>query len=133
MSHMSTVGVVIKDLESLGTACRRLGIELVRGQKTATYYGHNKVNCEHAIRVPSSAHEIAIIKNADGTYSLQADFYGLEGEKIRKLCGSNLGLLTQSYAVEKAKIEARRKGYSVLEKREEDNSITLTLKRRVVA
>lgn len=52
----------------------------------------------------------------DGRYELQCDFYD---RKIEKAIGRKGGLLKQAYAVEKTKIEARRKGYSVLEKRTE--------------
>lgn len=34
MSHVATIDVEVKDLDGLGEACRRLGLELVRGQET---------------------------------------------------------------------------------------------------
>jgi hypothetical protein len=52
----------------------------------------------------------------DGRYELQCDFYD---QNIERAIGRKGGLLKQAYAVEKTKIEARRKGYSVLEKRTE--------------
>lgn len=41
--------------------------------------------------------------------------------------GKGAGLLRQAYGIEKAKLEARRKGYSVYESRKADGAITLKI------
>jgi hypothetical protein len=63
--------------------------------------------------LPGASYEIGVLKKS-GRYELQCDFYD---RNIEKAIGRQGGLLKQAYAIEKAKIEARRKGYSVLEKR----------------
>src|SRR5437868_6583997 len=59
MSHVARVRVQFKNLEHLAEACRRAGLELVRGQET--YYKAS--SCEHAIR-PKSAEMIERYKSA---------------------------------------------------------------------
>jgi hypothetical protein len=74
MSHISTVDLMIKDLESKAKACGKLGLELVRGQKT--FRGYTQGRCDHAIRVigQPQAYEIGLCKRADGKgYDLKWD------------------------------------------------------------
>ena len=54
---------------------------------------------------------IGVVKDKGG-YDLSCDFYD---HNIEKVIGRKGGLLKQAYAVAKTKIEARKKGYSVLE------------------
>jgi hypothetical protein len=114
MSHISKIELEVKDLGVLGQACSRLGLQLQRDQRTFKWYGRDSL-CDHAIRIPGASYEIGMIQR-DGRYELQCDFYD---RGIEKAIGRQGGLLKQAYAVEKTKIEARRKGYTVLEKRTE--------------
>jgi len=112
MSHISKIELEVKDLGVLSQACTRLGLQLIRNQETFKWYGKD-AQCEHAIKLPGASYEIGVLKKS-GRYELQCDFYD---RNIEKAIGRQGGLLKQAYAIEKAKIEARRKGYSVLEKR----------------
>lgn len=114
MSHISKIELEVKDLAILGQACTQLGLQLAKGQKAYKWYG-NEANCDHAIKVPDAAYEIGI-KLMNGRYELHCDFYDAN---LEKAIGKNGGLLKQAYAVAKTRIEARRKGYSVLEKQTE--------------
>lgn len=97
MSHVATINVEIKSLDDLEAACRSLGLELVRDQKTYRWYGRSVGDyplpagfaaeelgtCEHAIRVPLSVvgadrcYEIGVVKRRDGRpgYTLLWDFF----------------------------------------------------------
>ena len=68
--------------------------------------------------VPTTRSECRAV---DGRYELQCDYYD---PNIGKAIGQNGGLLKQAYAVEKTRSEARRKGYTVIEKKT-DNTIRL--------
>jgi hypothetical protein len=114
MSHISKIELEVKDLGVLSQACSRLGLVLVRDQKTFTWYGRDSL-CDQAIRIPGASYEIGVIQK-DGRYELQCDFYDAG---IEKAIGRQGGLLKQAYAVEKTKLEARRKGYTVPEKKTE--------------
>ena len=112
MSHISKIEIEVKDLGTLKQACNRLGLELIEGQKTFKWYGREEGACDHAIRVQKARYEIGVVKKAS-SYELQCDYFD---SAIGQAIGQNGGLLKQAYAVEKTKIEARLKGYSVIEK-----------------
>ena len=115
MSHISKIELEVKDLETLARACTRLGLKLVKGQKTFKWYGTEDGKCDHAIKVPGATYEIGVIK-AGNALELQCDYFD---SGIGKAIGQNGGLLKQAYAIERTKIEARRKGYSIIEKKTE--------------
>jgi len=110
MSHISKIELEVKDLAVLSQACARLGLTLIRGRKHFKWYGKS-APCDHTIKVPEAMYEIGVIKQKE-RYELNCDFYD---NNIQKAVGRQGGLLKQAYAVAKTKIEARRKGYSVLE------------------
>ena len=110
MSHISKIELEVKDLAVLSQACTRLGLEFIRGQKQFKWY-EKDAPCEHVINVPGADYEIGVVKD-DHRYELNCDFYD---RSIEQAIGRQGGLLKQAYAVAKTKIEARRKGYSVLE------------------
>ena len=120
MSHISKIELEVKDLGTLRQACTRLGLKILEGKRTFKWYGQEEGKCDHAIRVPGAAYEIGVIKNAS-TFELQCDYYDAA---IGKAIGQNGGLLKKAYAVERTKTEARRKGYTVIEK-QTDSGIRL--------
>jgi len=119
MSHISKIELTVNDLSILGQACARLGLELIRAKKSFKWYG-NEAPCDHAIRVPGAEYEIGVI-DINGIYELNCDFFD---RSLEEVIGKQGGLLKQAYAVEKTGVEARRKGYSVLERRT-DNGIRI--------
>ena len=70
--------------------------------------------------MPGADYEIGVISKG-GSYELNCDFYD---KNLEKVIGQKGGLLKQAYAVEKTRIEARKKGYSVIE-RQTENGIRL--------
>ncbi len=113
MSHISKIELEVKDLATLRQACNRMGLRLLEGQKTFKWYGQEDSPCDHVIRVPGATYEIGVIKTGD-IYNLNCDYWD---SGIGKAIGQNGGLLKQAYAVERTKTEARRKGYSIIEKK----------------
>jgi len=113
MSHISKIELEIKDIDTLRKACSRLGLEFMKEQKVFKWYG-SRGECDHAIKVPNATYEIGVKKSQHGNgYELVCDYYD---KGIEKAIGKQGGLLKQAYAVEKTKAEARRKGYTVIEK-----------------
>jgi hypothetical protein len=115
MSHISRIELEVKDLGILSQACERLGMKLAKAKKTFKWYGE-EASCDHAIIVPGADYEIGIAHNK-GLFELSCDYYD---KNIEKAVGRNAGLLKQAYAVEKTAVEARKKGYSVTERRTEN-------------
>ena len=111
MSHISKIELEVKDLAVLSQACAQMGMTLIKGKNHFRWYG-TSAPCDHVISVPGADYEIGVIKQQK-SYELGCDFYD---RNIEKVIGEKAGLLKQAYAVAKTKIEARKKGYSVLEK-----------------
>ncbi len=123
MSHISKIELEVRDLSTLSQACFRLGLELIKNQKTFKWWGSGDGQCDHVIKVPGARYEIGVIK-VDDRFELQCDYFD---QNIGETIGENGGLLKQAYAVEKTRVEARRKGYMVIEKRT-DSGIRLHMR-----
>lgn len=138
MSHITKIDIEVTDLIALKAACRRLGFTFAEGQKTYAWFGRfvgdaplpeglsieDLGRCDHAIGIPGAEYEIGVRAERSG-FRLLWDSYERGG--LEQKVGKGAGLLKQAYGIEKAKIEARRKGYSVYESRKADGSITLKI------
>lgn len=138
MSHITKIDIEVSDLTALKAACHRLGFTFVEGKKTYEWYGRfvgdaplpegmsidDLGRCNHAIGVPGARYEIGV-RAEKGGFRLLWDRWEAGGLLPR--IGKDAGLLKQAYGIEKAKLEARRKGYSVYESRKTDGSITLKI------
>jgi hypothetical protein len=116
MSHIVQIETQVRDTIAVQAACRRLALpEPVHGQ-VALFSGEA---AGLAIRLPGWRYPV-VCDVATGR--LQYDNYnGRWGEQ------QQLDRFLQCYAVEKATIEARRRGHSVTEQQLEDGSIKLTI------
>lgn len=157
MSHVVSISVEIRDLHALQKACQRLGWTLQHGQQTYRWFGRwmddspipahlftperaatlqalpreeriEAMNeflgrCDHAIAVPGCQYEIGL-KNYGDHYQLAWDFW--EGPMNRAM-GTGGGPLLQAYAVEKAKLEAQRQGFTCTESTLQDGTVKLQL------
>ena len=114
LSHIVTIKTQIKDAAAVSAACRRLGLaEPVTGK----------------VKLYSGAAEGLIVRLPGWSYPVVADvasgelkydnFNGAWGEQ------KQLDLFLQAYAVEKARIEARKAGHTVVEQPLPDGSIKL--------
>ena len=116
MSHIVTVATEVRDPVAVAAACRRLGLpEPVRG--TARLYAEEVSGL--LVRLPGWLYP-AVVKIESGSVAFD-NFNGAWGDRAR------LDRFLQIYAVEKARIEARAKGYSVSEQALADGSIRLTV------
>ena len=112
MSHISKIELEVNDIAALRQACSALGLVFQPDQRTFKWFGES-AQCEHAIKVPDARYEIGVVK-AHGRYELNCDYYD---PGIENVIGRQGGLLKQAYAVARTKTEARRKGYTVIEKK----------------
>ncbi|MFO0846889.1 MAG: hypothetical protein U0797_31745 [Gemmataceae bacterium] len=117
MSHIVTIETEVRDQAAVCAACRRLELPApVVG--TAELYGGQASGL--IVRLPGWAYPI-IVDTAGGR--LRYDNYGgAWGDHAQ------LDRFLQIYAVEKARIEARRKGHQVSEQALADGSIRLTIR-----
>jgi hypothetical protein len=130
LSHVTKTRVKVKDLDALDLACRLLGLELMLGQTTYTWWGHSVGDypipagyteadlgkCTHAIRVKNASkttYEIGLVKQSDGSFDLLYDFYN-GGNGLMPLVstdGQNLKRLMDIYTIEAAKRAAEENGF----------------------
>ena len=122
MSHFTEIKTQIKDTEALRAACQEIGLTLLQNADARGYY-ENKTKGEYVIRL-KGPYDIAVNKQADGTFGLNADLWN---GHVEKEVGPGYGKLLQLYGVHKASIEARKKGLSVLRRHQPNGSIKLVL------
>ena len=121
MSHFTTIKTQIRDTEALRAACGELGLELLQNAEARGYYTQTTKG-EYVIRL-KGPYDIAVNRQADGTYGLTTDWYN---NHVEAEVGSNYGKLIQLYGVHKAIIEARKKGWTV-QRKQVGNNIKLTI------
>ena len=117
MSHIVTISTRVTDPLALAAACRRLGLpEPVHG--TATLFAGQQAT-GWAVRLPGWTFP-AVADTATGDVKFD-NYGGAWGAR------SELDKLLQAYAVEKARIEARRAGHTMTEQPLPDGSVKLTI------
>ncbi len=116
MSHIVTIQTEIRDPVAILAACRRLGLSTPE-QETVQLYSSQASGW--AVRL--SGWRYPVVCQIE-TGQLQFDnFNGRWGDQ------QELDRFRQAYAVEKAKLEARRQGHAVTEQSLADGSIRLTV------
>ncbi len=116
MSHTVTIKTEIRDAAAVRAACDRLRLPAPVQGKTTIY----ETEVEGlAVRLPDWRYP-AVADLATG----QVKFDNYNGEWGDQ---KELDRLLQAYAVEKCRIEARRKGHGVTEQQLADGSIKLTV------
>jgi hypothetical protein len=116
MSHIVQIETKMHDPLALAAACRRLALkEPVDG--TARLFNGSVTGL--LVELPGWLYPV-VIDTTGGT--ARYDNYGGRWGDQR-----HLERLTQIYAVEKAKIEARRRGYAASERALEDGSILVSV------
>jgi len=117
MSHVVQIRTRAQDPVALAAACRRLGLaEPVQG--AARLYSGEATGL--LVRLPGWRYP-AVIDAPTGTINYD-NFEGRWGDQ------THLDRLLQMYAVEKAKLEARKKGLSVSEQLMQDGSILVQIR-----
>ena len=135
MSHYSEVVIELTDEGCLVAALSRLGfkdkVEVHQeGQPLYGYQGDVRAQKAHIIirreHVGRAANDLGFERQADGRYRVWVSEYD---QKYNKYDDSWMGRLKQAYGVEKARAEAKKKGYRVSEQKLDDGRIRLVLRR----
>lgn len=116
MSHIVTIRTQVRDPAALSAACRRLGLAEPTIGTADLYASHAQ---GHIVHLPGWTYPV-VADAATGQLHFD-NFGGAWGSQ------QELDKLLQAYAVEKAKIEARKAGHSVTEQALADGSIKLTI------
>lgn len=126
MSHWTTIKTQVRDIAALKLAVEELRLKLLCSNgvpATARGWNGNEKQCDYAIQLPGK-YDIAVTKQADNSYALDADFY--DGSVV-KVTGKNFGKLIQLYGVHKATLAARRNGLQVNRQALANGSVKLVL------
>jgi hypothetical protein len=135
MSHYSEVRIELRDRAALVAALYRLGFQgkVEVHQEAQALYGyqgdlreqqaHIIIRCQH---VGPAANDLGFQRQSDGTYRAWISEYDRNHNGYND---SWLGRLKQAYGVERAKAEARKKGYRVTEQKQEDGRVRLVCRR----
>jgi|SRR6516225_9872945 hypothetical protein len=116
MSHLVTVHTQVRDPVAIPAACRRLGLE-EPVQGTAELYSGTATGL--LLKLPGWLYPV-VISTEDATLNYD-DYAGRWGDPVQ------LERFIQAYAVEAARLQARKKGYAVSEQTLEDGSIRLQI------
>ncbi len=117
MSHIVQIETQVKDEQAVRAACTRLQLAAPE-HKTVRLFSATATGL--CVQLPGW--QYPVVANLQ-TGQVQFDNYGGHwGEQ------KHMNSFLQAYAVEKTRIEARRKGHSVSETRLEDGSIRVTVR-----
>ena len=116
MSHIVTIRTQIRDAVALAAACSRLSLA-APVQGTTRLYSSQATGL--IVRLPGWIYP-AVVDVTTGAIAYD-NFEGSWGDP------KELDKFMQAYAVEKAKLEARKAGHSVSERSLANGSITLTV------
>ena len=116
MSHIVTVHSRLRDAQAIANACQRLGlVQPVQG--VADLFSGEASGL--IVQFPGWLYPVVIdLATGDVRYD---NYEGRWGEQ------STLNRFLQMYAVEKAKLEGRKKGYTVSEQALQDGSIRVQI------
>lgn len=116
MSHIVTIETQVRDPASVRAACERLNLPSPE-HKTVTLFSGAATGL--AVQLPGWHYPVVC-----DTTSGQVRFDNYEGRWGEQ---SELDRFLQAYAIEKARIEARRNGHTLTERPLEDGSVQLTI------
>jgi len=116
LSHIVEIKTEVRDPAAVQAACRRLGLPQPVHQTTRLFSGEVTGLVVH---LPDWRYPIVCNTNS-GTLHYD-NFEGRWGEQAK------LDQFLQAYAVEKARLEARKQGHTVTEQPLSDGSVKLTI------
>lgn len=116
MSHIVTIQTEIRDVEALTRGCDRLGLDRPEHRTVQLFSSEATGYC---VELPEWRYPV--VCDVDTGTLAYDNFNGRWGEQ------RHLNSLLQAYAVERTRLEARRRGHTVTEQSLKDGSIKLTV------
>ena len=133
MSHFTKCALKMNNLAAIKKALADLNLkwEEAEEHQSVTVRGYRGDTLQAKIKVDMGRYDIGVVENADGTYELSADWWGVETTKgvSEQEFQEQLG---QRYQYHNVKQACEEKGYAVEEEvNEEDGSIRLVVRKWV--
>jgi hypothetical protein len=135
MSHYCEVAIELTDEGCLVAALSRLGfqgkVEVHREAQTLYgYMGDARPQKAHIIirrqHVGRAANDLGFERQADGKYRVWVSEFD---QSRNGYDNAWLGRLKQAYGIEKVRKEAKKRGYSLTEQKQENGTVRLVLRR----
>jgi hypothetical protein len=133
MSHFTKCELKMTNLAAIKKALADLEVQYTESQQgqDVTVRGYRGDSLKAAISIDMGKYDIGVIANAEGTYDLTADWWGVETTKgVSEEEFKHR--LSQRYQYHNVKMACEDKGYAVEEElNEEDGSIRLVVRKWV--
>ena len=127
MSHFTTVATKINDLVALTRALDKLKLKYTQAEEGVMVKGWRGQTSLAEISIHMGKYDIGVVKNEDGTYGLQADWWGVE-TTVGKTEQEMVDELSREYAYQKVVIACEDQGYRIDEQQvAEDGTIKLSV------
>jgi hypothetical protein len=133
MSHFTKCALKMTNLAALKKALADLKLQYQDGTQGAavTVRGYRGDTLKAAMSIDMGKYDIGVIANAEGTYDLTADWWGVETTNGTSEAEFK-DQLSQKYQYHNVKMACEEKGYAVEEElNEEDGSIRLVVRKWV--
>ena len=133
MSHFTKCELKLTNLVAIKKALADMQMKVNEAEvgQTVVVRGYRGDTLQAALSIDMGTYDIGVIQNADGTYELSADWWGVETTKgVSQQEFEHQ--LNQRYQYHNVKDACEAKGYSVEEEvNEEDGSIRLVVRKWV--
>jgi hypothetical protein len=129
MSHFTRIKTSLKDKVVLTDALHNLGYEVTEGGTVKGRQGVRAVDLSIRTR---DGNGIGFVRDAQGCYNLVADFWGIGkgDQKILSELDGTLARIQQEYAERTILEKTKNEGFSIVERREEeDGTIRIVVRR----
>ncbi|HRI52196.1 MAG TPA: DUF1257 domain-containing protein [Pseudomonadota bacterium] len=127
MSHFTTVATKINDLVALTRALDKLKLKYTQAEEGVVVKGWRGQTSLAEISIHMGRYDIGVVKNEDGTYGLQADWWGIE-TTVGKTEQEMVDELNREYAYQKVVIACENQGYQIEDQQvAEDGTVKLSV------
>ena len=127
MSHFTKVATKINDLVSLRKALDALGWKYTHAEQGVEVRGWRGQTTKAAIAIDMGKYDVGVVQQEDGTYSLEADWWGVEttrGLKEDELVKE----LNAKYAYQRVVAAVEEQGYTIDQNAvQKDGTVKLTV------
>ncbi|MDB4964454.1 MAG: hypothetical protein JWN44_143 [Myxococcales bacterium] len=127
MSHFTKVATKINDLVALKKALDQLGWKYNANAEGVEVRGWRGQLSKAEIAIDMGKYDVGVVKQADGTYALEADWWGVETTKGLKE-EEVVKELNSKYAYQRVVAAVEEQGYTIDENAvQSDGSVKLTV------
>ena len=127
MSHFTTVATKINNIACLLKALDKLKLKYTQAEEGVVVKGWRGQTSLAEISIHMGRYDIGVVKNEDGTYGLQADWWGIE-TTVGKTEQEMVDELNREYAYQKVLIACENQGYRIEEQQvAEDGTVKLSV------